>query len=78
MITADLVLELSDLLQVAGGLHARELRVLRRIAKRLKAGQELYGPLYKGKRVWRSEAQEEAFDMAVYLSVKLEDDGEPP
>lgn len=54
-------------------LEERERSVLMRIAKRLLEGQILFGALTKGKYNWRKEAQEEAMDMAVYLSAMMED-----
>ncbi len=51
----------------------REVSVLRRIAERLLLGQKLYGKLTKGKKDWRREAQEEVFDLSVYMSALLED-----
>lgn len=62
----------SMLAQAAQELGDPELSVLTKIATRLVRGQQEYGPLYAGKRVWSKEAQEEAFDLAVYIGVKLE------
>ena len=62
--------------RVVFALEARERLVLLRIAKRLLEGQIHFGPLTKGKKNWRREAQEEAMDMSVYLSAQLEDDNE--
>ncbi len=66
----------ADMAFVMEHLKVRERRCLLRIAKRLLAGQQAYGPLWAGKKLWKSEAKEEAMDMAVYLSALLEDDDE--
>ncbi len=63
----------SHLLEVWVVLGKRERSVLVRVAERLWAGQQQYGILTKKKKNWVKEAQEEAFDMAVYLSALLED-----
>jgi hypothetical protein len=51
----------------------RELHVLMLVAERLRLGLKQYGPLTRGKKDWRKEASEEAFDMAVYLACELTD-----
>lgn len=61
---------------ILGKLPNRELAVLERIAVRLLAGYSQYGALTRGKKRWASEAAEEAFDMAVYLSCLLLDRSE--
>lgn len=50
-----------------------EVRVLRRIAERLRLGRRLYGRLdiAKDGRDWRKEASEEALDQSVYLAIDL-------
>lgn len=65
-----------ELMRVAGELCDREARVLLRIASRLLFGQQEYGPLTFGKKDWKDEAHQESLDMAIYLSVLLEDDNE--
>lgn len=57
-------------------LEPRERAVASNFLRRLFAGQMAFGPLTKGKKVWRREAKEEALDMAVYLAAELEDDYE--
>ena len=69
-------MEADDLRRVFYALEERERRVLMRIAKRLLEGQIAFGHLTKGKKNWKREAKEEAFDMAVYLSAELEADDE--
>lgn len=59
------------ILDIWAKLGEHERSVLLTIAKRLRTGQEQYGKLSKGKKNWRKEASEEAFDMAVYLSALL-------
>ena len=55
------------------GLGADEIRVLRRIADRLRMGAKQYGALdiKNDKRDWREEGAQEALDLAVYMSIKL-------
>jgi hypothetical protein len=50
-----------------------ELRVLAKIAERLRMGAGVYGPLSLAtdKRDWRHEAFEEAADLSVYLACAL-------
>ena len=62
-----------NLIHAADRLGRMELDVLVRIAGRLVAGRNQYGDLTPNKKNWLKEAQEEAMDMAVYLSCFLED-----
>lgn len=62
-----------EITRICEALEEREQLVLLRIAKRLLEGQIRFGHLTKGKRDWKKEAQEEAMDLSVYLSVLLED-----
>lgn len=61
-----------NLIHIADRLGQMELDVLCRIAERLHAGQMAYGELSPAKKHWSLEAQQEALDMAVYLSCLLE------
>lgn len=55
------------------GLGEDEIKVLRRIAERLRMGAKTYGRLniVKDPRDWKEEAAQEALDLAVYLSIGL-------
>lgn len=59
---------------IAADLGVGELKVLYRIAERLKEGQRIYGllDLAADRRDWDREAQQEAMDLSVYLACKLE------
>lgn len=60
-------------------LEDREKKVLLDVAGRLLVGQETYGALEHGKKLWCQEALEEAMDGMVYLGAALQDlaDTEP-
>ncbi len=64
----------SALAQAVQHLPDHEVRVLAKIATRFVRGCQEYGPLHRGKRRWRREAAEEAFDATIYLAILLDED----
>jgi hypothetical protein len=64
-------LDIGKLLTYWEAMLPNERKALLAIARRLYWGQKEYGPLAFGKKDWAKEAQEEAFDMAVYLAASL-------
>lgn len=66
--------DLSILGEAVAALNADELRVLTRIAVRLRKGRDTYGPLVMAtdERNWIRELLEELNDAVVYSTVALE------
>lgn len=66
-------METLDLLSRWFRIGPRERRAVLQIVDRMEIGQKLFGELSYGKKDWKKEASEEAFDMCVYLVALLVD-----
>jgi hypothetical protein len=62
-----------ELADIYAALNADERKVLLTIAQRLMVGRRQYGALdlATDRRNWAAEAQAEALDMAVYLTIEM-------
>jgi hypothetical protein len=72
-VTSAHTLDLELLAMLARELGPDEVRVLRVLAERLLKGQTVYGRLdiANDRRSWKTEARDEAIDLAVYMAVDL-------
>lgn len=70
----------NELNGIASALEGDELRVLLRVARRLKFGRDRYGKLVleKDKRNLLREAMEEILDFTVYIESLLEKESQKP